>query len=143
MNNDPHRLSRFLQGQEQDYAVALGELRSGRKESHWIWFIFPQFVGLGRSSTAEFFAIRTVAEAEAYLNHPILGFRLGQCADALLKLPHDDIGAVMSDPDDLKLKSSMTLFAFISPHNSVFHAVLAKFFGGELDELTLTLVQNC
>jgi uncharacterized protein (DUF1810 family) len=139
--DDPYHLQRFLAAQAEDYECALGELRRGRKESHWIWYIFPQVAGLGRSSMAEKYAIQSPDEAVAYLNHPILGPRLRECSDALLKHRGTRIEDIMGYPDDLKLRSSMTLFAAISDPESVFHKVLEVFYSGERDEPTLAFLQ--
>lgn len=123
-------LSRFLNAQARDYEQALSEIRAGRKRSHWIWYIFPQLDGLGYSGTARYYAIKDKAEAEAYMEDPVLSGRLIEISKALLELESDDPTAVMGYPDDLKLKSSMTLFSMVSD-DPVFQKVLDKFFGGE------------
>ena len=123
-------LSRFLNAQARDYEQALSEIRAGRKRSHWIWYIFPQLDGLGYSGTARYYAIKDRAEAEAYMEDPVLSGRLIEISKALLELESDDPTAVMGYPDDLKLKSSMTLFSMVSD-DPVFQKVLDKFFGGE------------
>ncbi|RPJ67825.1 MAG: DUF1810 domain-containing protein [Acidobacteria bacterium] len=137
---DPFDLARFTAAQAGTYSLALGELRAGRKESHWMWFIFPQFEGLGFSSTSRRYAIRSLDEARAYLAHPVLGPRLVECSEALLAhtglLASDIFGA----PDDLKLRSSMTLFELAAAPGSVFTRVLERFFDGERDAATLRLV---
>jgi uncharacterized protein (DUF1810 family) len=132
-------LERFVQAQDAGgtYSRALSELRSGRKVSHWIWFVFPQIEGLGRSATARAYAIASLEEARAYLEHPVLGRRLRKCADALLALETDDPEAVMGGIDAVKLRSSMTLFARANPGEDRFPAVLRKLYGGEEDEATL------
>src|SRR5690606_6493004 len=133
-------LQRFLDAQEKDYAVALPEIKNGRKKSHWIWYIFPQIKGLGFSETSRFYAIKDLQEAEAYLQHPVLGERLIQISNALLELPENDANKIFGSPDDLKLKSSMTLFASIDNKNQVFSKVLDKFFNGERDIKTLQIL---
>ena len=133
-------LARFLDGQASAYQTALAEIKAGRKRSHWMWFIFPQVQGLGLSETARFYAIQDLREAEAYARHPVLGPRLVEISTALLGLPSGDAHAVMGSPDDLKLRSSMTLFAAVPGADPVFGAVLAKFFGGRSDEKTLRII---
>jgi uncharacterized protein (DUF1810 family) len=138
--SDPHNLQRFLAAQESDYNTALSELRRGRKQSHWIWYVFPQVQGLGYSSMAQEYAIRSREEGLAYLEHPILGARLRDCATAVLGHQGKQIGDIMGTPDDLKLRSSMTLFASLSEPGSVFHKVLEAFYGGRMDPRTLTFL---
>ena len=136
-----YNLDRFLKEQESDYPVALSEIRAGHKQSHWIWYIFPQLKGLGTSHYAEFYGIEDADEARAYLAHPVLGARLREISEALmgLGLEQNDPAEVMGGyPDDMKLQSCMTLFASVSEEGSVFHDVLYKFFGGEMDENTLS-----
>jgi uncharacterized protein (DUF1810 family) len=132
---DPHNLQRFVTAQAEDYQCALGELQRGRKESHWIWYIFPQVAGLGHSPAAQQYAIQSRDEAVAYLAHPVLGARLKQCCEALLKHQGTRIQDIMGFPDDLKLRSSMTLFATLSSQDSVFHKVLAAFYSGLMDDM--------
>jgi uncharacterized protein (DUF1810 family) len=132
-------LDRFLTAQDQVYAEVLTELAAGRKRTHWMWFIFPQIAGLGTSETSRRYAIRDLEEARAYLAHPILGSRLRQCAGILLELRVHSAHDIFGSPDDLKLRSSATLFAQVSPPNSVFHQLLDQFFGGEEDTRTLAL----
>lgn len=129
-SNDPHDLKRFLLEQEADFDLALGQIRSGKKRSHWMWYIFPQIEGLGRSWTARQFAIKSLDEARSYLAHPQLGPRLEACAKALLPHKQFSVSDIFGDPDDLKLMSSMSLFAGISPPDSVFQQVLDQFFNG-------------
>jgi uncharacterized protein (DUF1810 family) len=131
-------LKRFVAAQDGGgtYARALAELRAGRKASHWMWFVFPQIDGLGRSPTARAYAIFSLPEARAYLEHPVLGPRLRECADALLGLESDDPAAVMGPIDAVKLRSSMTLFARADPTEDRFPAVLRKLYGGAEDEAT-------
>jgi uncharacterized protein (DUF1810 family) len=129
-------LQRFVEAQEGVYEAALAELRAGGKRSHWMWFVFPQIAGLGRSPMAQRFAIGSLAEARAYLEHPVLGPRLRECAAALTALPGSDPAAVMGGIDAMKLRSSMTLFARADPGEPVFRDVLAQYFGGEEDPET-------
>jgi uncharacterized protein (DUF1810 family) len=138
--NDPHNLSRFLDAQEGTILNALAELRGGRKRSHWMWFIFPQFAGLGSSPTAHFYAIKSLAEAEAFLNHPVLGPRLQECCKAILGVEGRSASEILGFPDDMKLRSCATLFARLSPAGSVFHRVLEQYFRGEQDVRTLQLL---
>jgi uncharacterized protein (DUF1810 family) len=136
---DGHDLDRFLTAQDSGgtYAQALAELRSGRKTSHWMWFVFPQVAGLGRSSTARFFAVSGLAEAEAYLAHPVLGPRLLESAAALTGLAESDPVRVFGSVDAMKLHSSMTLFARAAPDEPVFASVLEQYFDGVPDQNTL------
>ena len=137
---DAHDLSRFLDAQEGSYEIALSEIRHGRKRSHWMWFIFPQYAGLGFSATSQRYAIKSVAEAEAYLNHPVLRPRLIACYEALLDIDGRSAHEMFGSPDDVKLKSSATLVAHVSPVGSVFERVLDKYFRGERDEKSLRLL---
>lgn len=134
-------LERFVQAQESSYARALQEIKNGRKTSHWMWYIFPQLSGLGHSQTARYYAIIDRAEAEAYLAHPVLGKRLLEISSELLKLESFDATAVMGWPDDLKLKSSMTLFGLVS-REPVFRQVLEKYFRGEEDVYTVQAISR-
>src|SRR4051794_27546858 len=136
---DPHNLSRFVKAQEQDYDQALAEIARGRKQSHWMWFIFPQFDGLGFSATSKRYSIKSLAEAEAYLRHPVLGPRLIECAEAAHAVEGRSAHEIFGSPDDMKLRSCATLFACVSPPGSVFERVLDKFFQGERDKKTLSL----
>ncbi|GAA4391547.1 DUF1810 domain-containing protein [Hymenobacter koreensis] len=133
-------LQRFLDAQETDYPVALAEIKRGRKQSHWMWYIFPQIQGLGFSSTAQYYALRDAQEAQAYAQHAELGARLVEISGALLALPGNNATAVLGSPDDLKLRSSMTLFAALPNAHPVFQAVLHKFYKGQPDERTLHLL---
>jgi uncharacterized protein (DUF1810 family) len=131
-------LSKFLEAQGSGtYEQALRELRAGRKQGHWIWFVFPQIAGLGRSPTAQHYALSGLDEARAYLAHPLLGPRLVECAQALLELPVGDAVAVLGSIDAVKLRSSMTLFARAGG-DPVFGRVLDKYFAGTEDDATLT-----
>jgi uncharacterized protein (DUF1810 family) len=140
-DDDPFDLARFVEAQHSGgtYERAYEELRRGRKTSHWMWFVFPQFDGLGHSPTARRYAIRSLDEARAYLDHPVLGERLRECARVVAETadPPDD---VLGGIDALKLRSSMTLFARAAPDESVFRDVLARHYGGEPDELTERLL---
>jgi len=138
--NEPHDLNRFLDAQERDYEQALSEIRSGRKHSHWMWYIFPQFDGLGFSPTSRHYAIKSAAEARAYLDHPVLGPRLRACAEAALAVEGRSAHDVFGSPDDLKLRSCATLFAAVSPPGSVFERLLDKYFAGQRDDRTLELL---
>ncbi|TGE24267.1 DUF1810 domain-containing protein [Hymenobacter aquaticus] len=133
-------LQRFVSAQATDYAPALAEIKAGRKRSHWMWYIFPQIQGLGFSETSRFYAIQDRAEAEAYLQHPVLGPRLLEISRALLALPGTDATRILGSPDDVKLHSSMTLFAALAPTDPVFQQVLDKFFNGAPDAKTRQLL---
>jgi uncharacterized protein (DUF1810 family) len=133
-------LERFVKAQEHDYAIAFSEIKNGRKRSHWIWYIFPQIGGLGFSEMSRHYAIKDLPEAAAYLAHPLLGKRLVEITTALLRLPGNDARAVLGSPDDLKLRSSMTLFALVPGADPVFEAVLKKFFDGQKDNSTIQLL---
>jgi uncharacterized protein (DUF1810 family) len=139
-STDPHNLQRFLEAQADNYEDAISEIRGGRKRSHWMWYVFPQIDGLGFSSTAKHFAIKSIDEARAYLEHPILGARLRECSEAALRIDGRSATEVFGSPDDLKLKSSATLFACVSPPGSVFEQLLAKFYQGSRDPRTLELL---
>ena len=130
-------LERFVEAQQPVYAQALAELKRGRKTSHWMWFIFPQIVGLGRSPMAQRYAINGRAEAEAYLAHSLLGARLLDCTQAMLAHLDRSAHAILGSPDDLKFQSSMTLFAAASKKGSVFNQALLQFYEGKPDQATL------
>jgi uncharacterized protein (DUF1810 family) len=136
-SSDPFELSRFVEAQDSIYANALEELKAGQKSSHWMWFIFPQVAGLGSSHMAKRFAIHSRAEGKAYLDHPLLGIRLRECIDALLELEHRTAEQIMGDPDFLKLQSSITLFAELSPAETRFGRLLEKYYAGRRDQKTL------
>ena len=140
MDADPHNLSRFVQAQNDDFEQALYEIRSGRKQSHWMWYVFPQFDGLGYSPSSKFYSIKSVAEAKDYLAHPILGPRLTECVETLLRLEKRSAYDIFGSPDDVKLRSCATLFVVVSPEESLFHRLLDKYFEGEPDRLTLDLL---
>lgn len=140
--DDPHDLQRFLKAQETTHSRALAEIQNGQKESHWMWFIFPQVAGLGHSSMAIRYAIRSASEAQAYLAHPILGTRLLDCTNALLPHHGHPIREIMGYPDDLKLCSSMSLFAALSAAGSPFHQVLEAFYDGTPDPRTTAFLKD-
>jgi uncharacterized protein (DUF1810 family) len=135
-------LSAFVAAQNDVYDDVLRELAAGRKETHWIWFIFPQLAGLGRSSTSARFALPTKAAARKFLDHPVLGPRLRECTKLLLASPEPDISQILGYPDDLKFRSSMTLFAAAAPEEPLFQRALDKFFRGEPDPLTIALLDK-
>jgi uncharacterized protein (DUF1810 family) len=133
-------LERFTEAQARNYADALAEIRNGRKRTHWMWYVFPQIQGLGLSETARFYALRDAREAAAFLAHPMLGPRLLDISSALLGLASGNASAIMGSPDDLKLRSCMTLFAALPGAPPVFQQVLDKFYGGARDEKTLRIL---
>ena len=138
MNN----LNRFLKAQERDYSIAFSEIKNARKRSHWMWYIFPQIHGLGFSETSQFYAIKNMQEAEDFLNDPVLGKRLIDICHELLNLKSNDANKVFGSPDDLKLRSSMTLFSSLKNADPVFQKVLDKFFNGKKDEKTLRIINE-
>ena len=140
--DDHFDLNRFTNSQENIYSSVLAELRSGQKRTHWMWYIFPQIDGLSHSKTSIFYAIKSIEEARQYLNHPVLGARLFECAEAVLAIEGRSISQIFGYPDDLKLKSSMTLFAYITDPLSVFVRILEKYFNGERDVKTLDLIEK-
>ena len=133
-------MNRFIEAQENNYSPALAEVRYGRKQTHWIWYIFPQIQGLGQSATSKYYALRDLDEAAEYLKHPILGKRLIEISRALLEGKEDNAHKIFGSPDDMKVQSSMTLFALLKDTDPVFQQVLDKFFRGERDKKTLALV---
>ena len=135
-------LKRFTEAQEDDYEQALAEIKAGRKQSHWMWYIFPQIAGLGFSSTAKLYAIKSKAEAESYLAHPVLGARLIEISNAALAVEGKTANQIFGSPDDLKLKSSMTLFGALDDTDPVFQKVLDKYYEGMKDKKTLQLIEN-
>ena len=139
-SNDPFNLRRFVDAQAGSYAAVLDELRSGRKRAHWMWYIFPQIDGLGYSPTAKHYAIKSKAEAQGYLEHPVLGARLVECANILLDLEGRSASQIFGSPDDLKLRSSMTLFAAVNSQEPVFAQVLEKYYQGNHDSRTIELL---
>lgn len=141
-SKDPFNLGRFLTAQQNMYPTVLAELKAGQKRTHWMWFIFPQFAGLGSSEMSRLYAIHTLAEASAYLRHPILGERLRECANTLLSLRGFSAQQIFSSPDDAKLCSSMTLFTQVAGRGSEFEQVLARYFEGRQDGRTLELLKE-
>ena len=135
--SDPFDLQRFVDAQARVYHTVLDELRDGRKRSHWIWFVFPQIAGLGSSPTAARYAISSLDEARAYLAHPVLGPRLRECAQLVTRVQGRSVAQIFGSPDDLKLRSSMTLFARATSDNDDFVAVLEKYYDGAEDPLTV------
>jgi len=140
---DPHDLSRFVQAQEDCYDQALAEIRAGHKRTHWMWFIFPQLDGLGVSSMSRLYAIKSLAEAQAYLDHATLGPRLIACCEAALRLQGRSAREIFGSPDDMKLKSCATLFERVAPPGSAFSRLLDKYFDGQRDDATLRLLGAC
>jgi uncharacterized protein (DUF1810 family) len=138
--DDPFNLQRFVDAQDQVIAAVKAELRAGRKRSHWIWFVFPQIEGLGLSPTAAFYAIASLAEAEAFLDHPVLGARLRECAGLVNALQGLTLMDIFGDPDAMKFRSSMTLFDLVATEDQVFSLVLQKYCGGKGDPATLARV---
>jgi len=139
-SHDPHGLGRFVAAPAADYPRALAEIRSGRKRTHWMWYVFPQLEGLGSSAISRRYAIRDLAEAEAYLGHPVLGARLKECCEAALQVEGRSAQEIFGSPDDMKFHSCATLFAAVSPAGSVFDRVLGKYFQGRRDALTVGLL---
>jgi uncharacterized protein (DUF1810 family) len=135
-------LDRFIEAQKPDYSIALAEIKQGRKRSHWMWYIFPQIRGLGFSETSTYYAIKDLDEAKQYLQHPVLGKRLIEISKALLENEENDATKIFGTPDDLKLRSSMTLFAAVPNADPVFQAVLNKFFEGKQDSKTLSIIEG-
>ena len=140
--DEPFGFSRFTTAQDNIYDGVLAELRSGQKRTHWMWFIFPQIDGLAHSAASKYYAIKSIEEARQYLNHPVLGTRLLECAETVLAIEGRSISEIFGYPDDLKLKSSMTLFACVADPRSVFVRILDKYFHGERDFKTLDLLEK-
>jgi uncharacterized protein (DUF1810 family) len=138
--DDPHNLDRFLIAQENSYEQSLAEIKAGHKRTHWMWYIFPQIDGLAFSSASKYYAIKSAAEANAYLEHPVLGARLRECAEAALKVEGRSATEIFGSPNDLKLRSSATLFASVSAPGSLFERLLDKYYSGQRDDKTLTLL---
>jgi len=140
--SDPYNLERFIDSQNPVYDRVRSELRAGSKRSHWMWFIFPQIAGLGHSSTAQHYAISSLKEAEAYLQHPILGARLRECTQLVNDITGRTIEEIFGYPDDLKFRSSMTLFTRATVDNGVFRQALQKYFDGADDPLTVKILSG-
>jgi uncharacterized protein (DUF1810 family) len=139
--HDEFNLDRFVTAQDPVYDRVLAELRAGRKQSHWMWFVFPQVAGLGHSVMAATYAIRSLEEAKAYLAHPVLGARLRECTQLVLNIDGRSAREIFGAPDDLKFRSSMTLFALAAPHESHFRDALARYFDGKRDEATVRMLR--
>jgi uncharacterized protein (DUF1810 family) len=142
MPDHPFDLGRFTKAQEDIYERALAELRAGRKRSHWMWYVFPQFDGLGFSSTTKWYSIKSLEEARQYLSHPVLGPRLEECVGAILAVDGRSAAEIFGSPDDMKLQSSLTLFACVSGPGSPFVLALDKYFHGQKDTRTLELLDK-
>lgn len=140
MADDPFNLHRFVAAQAPVYERVRAELRSGRKQSHWMWFIFPQIAGLGHSPMAQRYAISSLAEAEAYLRHPVLGARLRECARLVVAIDGKSAHEILGSPDDMKFHSCMTLFAHAARQEDLFNAALEKYFDGRDDAQTLARI---
>lgn len=135
-------LQRFMDAQQSDYAIALEEVRKGRKRTHWMWYIFPQLKGLGISTTCQYYGIKDLEEAKAYLDKPVLGYRIVHICQELIKLESTNATLIFGSPDDMKLRSSMTLFSAVQGADPVFLQVLRKYFGGEPDLKTLQMISG-
>ena len=138
--DDPYDLNRFVLAQAGDYELALSEITRGQKRTHWMWYIFPQLDGIASSATSKKYSIKSVEEAKAYLNHPILGTRLLECAEAVVCIERKSAAEIFGFPDDLKLRSCATLFASVMPRGSVFDRLIDKYYRGERDSKTLQLL---
>ncbi len=141
MNSD-NTLNHFLSAQQSIYTQVLQELQNGKKTTHWMWFIFPQIDGLGPSTTAKYYSIKSINEAKEYIDHPVLGKRLLECSNIILKIEGKSVEDIFGYPDYLKLKSCMTLFNYAVPKHKVFADVLNKYFAGEQDEQTISILQK-
>lgn len=138
--SDPFDLQRFVDEQDRVYDDVRAELRSGRKRTHWMWFVFPQIAGLGHSPMAQRYAISSLREAQAYLSHPILGLRLRECAQLVTRVEGRSARDILGPPDDMKFRSCLTLFAHATEDNQIFRDALQKYFGGEEDPLTVAML---
>jgi uncharacterized protein (DUF1810 family) len=141
-SGDPLNLERFIEAQRHTYDTALREIREGRKRTHWMWYVFPQFAGLGMSRASQEYSVKSLHEAEAYLAHPLLGPRLVECAEAVLQVEGRSATDIFGSPDDMKLRSCATLFGIITPSASVFHRLIDKYYQGRPDDQTLRLVRG-
>ena len=142
ISNDSNTLNRFISAQQTIYQQVLKELLNGKKTTHWMWFIFPQIEGLGHSSTAKYYSIKSINEAKEYLDHNILGKRLLECSNIILNINGKSANEIFGYPDNMKLKSCMTLFNFVALEHKVFADVLKKYFAGEPDEQTISILQK-
>lgn len=133
---------KYLKAQDEVYTTVVNELRNGKKETHWMWFVFPQIDGLGNSEITKYYSIKNIDEAIQYLNNPILRDRLFECCELLLNINNKSINDILGFPDDLKLQSSATLFSTISPSNSVFHKIIEKYFNNQFDKSTLDILSK-
>ncbi len=141
-NDDPFDLARFVSAQIDSFDLALSEVKNGRKSSHWMWYIFPQLRGLGRSETSQYYGITGMDEAYAYLTHDVLGLRLITICEAALSVEGRSATDIFGKPDDMKLLSCLTLFAYVSNTDSVFHKLIDKYYGGRTDRRTVQLLEN-
>ena len=141
-NSDKYELNRFVAAQALHYSVALQELRQGKKESHWMWFIFPQVAGIGYSEISRHFAINSTSEASAYLMHPLLGQRLVECCEAVLAIESRTAHEIFGSPDDMKLHACATLFSYVSPTGNIFDRIIVKYFGGKKHMKTISLIES-
>jgi uncharacterized protein (DUF1810 family) len=139
---DPYKLQRFVEAQDGVIDRVRAELGAGRKQGHWMWFVFPQLFGLGKSAMAVRYSIGSREEAAAYLAHPVLGPRLRECTELVLAVEGRDAHAIFGSPDDMKFHSSMTLFAAAAPMAAVFRAALDKYFGGKMDSMSMTILER-
>ena len=135
-------LNRFLSAQQPIYPQVLKEIRNAKKTTHWMWFIFPQIQGLGHSSTAKYYSIKSIEEAKEYIAHPVLGTRLIECSMIIFHIDNKSAHDIFGYPDDMKLRSCMTLFNFVAPEQKVFTDVLQKYFAGEADEKTIAIFKQ-
>lgn len=140
--NSNNSLSRFLSAQQNIYTEVVKELRAGKKTSHWMWFVFPQIEGLGHSQTAKFYSIKNIEEAKEYIKHPVLGERLLECSNILLNINKKSADEIFGYPDNLKLKSCMTLFKYVASEQKVFANVLEKYFADIQDEQTINILES-
>jgi len=140
MSNDFYNLNRFLKAQEGSYDDALKELCRGKKQGHWMWFIFPQIVGLGSSDQSVYYSIKSLEEAKAFLNHPVLGVRLEECVEVVLEFESVNISDLFGHPDDVKFRSCMTLFGYITNSDSLYNQVLDQHLGGKRDDSTIGIM---
>jgi len=139
---EPETIKKFLNAQQRDYPIALAEIKKGRKQGHWIWYIFPQIAGLGMSGTSMHYAIDDIAQATQYLQHPVLGQRLIEISEAVLAIEGKSANQILGSPDDLKLRSSMTLFSLAEDAKPVFQQVLDKYYGGLPDQKTIDILNQ-